>query len=438
MTIDVLLIMALILANGLFAMSEMAIVAARKSRLEERAGQGSTSARMALHLANAPNEFLATVQIGITVVGTLASAVGGATLAEKLAVHLDAYKFIAPHGEAVALAVVVVLISYVSLILGELAPKRLALRSPERISIIVAPLMRSIAYISGPAVRFLGASTELVLRLIPARHSTEGDVTEEEIKGLIDQAVSAGTVQQAEKEMVQGVFRLGDRRVNQIMTPRTRIVWLDVTSNTEELLETIAESHYTTFPVCENSLDHVLGTVNTKDLLLTGVRTQNLEVRKNVKPAPIVPETLSAMRLIELFQETRSHMAVVIDEHGGTQGVVTLADILEAIVGDIPAHGQAAPPSAVRREDGSWLVDGIMPLIEVKEALKAPRIPEPEGVTTVAGLVIDQLGRIPIIGDVVDLENIRFEVVDMDGSRIDKLLVRLGNPDSWKTRTRQA
>jgi putative hemolysin len=225
--------------------------------------------------------------------------------------------------------------------------------------------------------------------------------------------------------MVQGVFRLGDRQVNQIMTPRTRMVWLDVASSTEDLLEIITASHYTTFPVCEGSLDHVLGTVDTKDLLPSGVRTQTLDIRGNLKPPLIVPGTLSAMRLIALFQETRNHMALAIDEHGGTQGIVTLNDILEAIVGDIPAHGQAEPPTAVRREDGSWLVDAIMPLVEVKETLNAPNLPEPEGVTTVAGLVLTQLGRIPGIGDSVEIENTRFEVVDMDGSRIDKLLIRV-------------
>jgi putative hemolysin len=427
MALETFLVFMLILANGLFAMSEMAVVAARKSWLQERADRGSSPARMALQLANSPNDFLSTVQIGITVVGTLASAVGGATIAERMAGHLDQYAFIAPHGETVSLAIVVVLISYVSLIVGELVPKRLALRSPERVSIIVAPVMRSIAYISSPAVRFLSMSTELVLRLIPTRHSTEAEVTEEEIKGLIDQAVGAGTLQHAEREMLQGVFWLGDRRVNQIMTPRTRIVWLDTSATTEELLQTIADSHYSTFPVGHESIDHVLGTVDVKHLLPDGVRTQRLDVRTGMKPPLVVPDTLPAVRLIPMFQQSRNHVAIAVDEHGITQGIVTLTDILEAIVGDIPSHGQADPPAAVQREDGSWLVDGIMPLVEVKDLLKTPAIPEPAGITTVAGLVVVELGHIPAVGDAIEIAGLRFEVVDMDGARIDKLLVRSEN-----------
>jgi putative hemolysin len=424
MALEIFLVFTLILANGLFAMSEMAIVAARKSRLQEKADRGSGAARIALRLANTPNEFLSTVQIGITVVGTLASAVGGATIAERMAGPLDQYAFIAPHGETVGLAIVVVLLSYVSLVVGELVPKRLALRSPERVSIIVAPVMRGLAFVSSPAVRFLSMSTELLLRLIPARHSTESEVTEEEIKGLIDQAVGEGTMQHAEREMLQGVFWLGDRRVNQIMTPRTRIVWLDASAGTEELLQVIADSHYTTFPVGRGSIDHVLGTVDVKHLLPDGVRTQRLDVRTGMKPPLVVPDTLPAVRLIPMFQQSRNHIAIVVDEHGMTQGIVTLTDILEAIVGDIPSHGQAEPPGAVHREDGSWLVDGIMPLVEVKDLLKAPTIPEPDDVTTIAGLVVVELGRIPKVGDLVEVGGVRLEVLDMDGARVDKLLIR--------------
>jgi putative hemolysin len=427
MALEVALVFTLILANGLFAMSEMAIVAARKSRLQERAERGSRSARLALQLANAPNEFLSTVQIGITVVGTLASAVGGATIAAGLAAEFDRYPFIAPHGETVSLAIVVVLISFVSLIIGELVPKRLALSSPEKIASIVAPLMRSIAFVSGPAVRFLSWSTEVVLRLMPSRHSNEAEVTEEEIKGLINQAVGEGTLHHAEREMLEGVFWLGDRRVNQIMTPRNRVVWLDVNANTEEVLRSIAESHYSSFPVGHGSLDRLLGTVDVKTLLPPGVRTRRIDLRSALKAPLIVPETLSAVRLVAMFRQSRNHMAIAVDEHGNTQGIVTLIDILESIVGDIPAHGQAEPPAAVRRDDGSWLVDGIMPLVEVKDLLQTPLVPEPPDVTTVAGLVVAELGRIPKVGDAVELPGARFEVVDMDGVRVDKLLIRTGS-----------
>src|SRR6186713_571294 len=308
MALEAFLVLALILANGLFAMSEMAVVAARKSSLQEKADRGSSGARVALQLANSPNDFLSTVQIGITVVGTLASAVGGATIAARMSGYFDQYAFIAPHGETVSLAIVVIVISYVSLILGELVPKRLALRAPERVSTIVAPILRSMSAIARPLVRFLSWSTELVLQLIPTRHSTEAEVTEEEIKGLIDQAVDTGTMQHAEREMLQGVFWLGDRRVNQIMTPRNRVVWLDVTASPEENLKTIEASHFTTFPVGDASLDHIVGMVDVKLLLPGALRTQKLDVRACSRPALLVPESIAAVRLISMFQESQNHM----------------------------------------------------------------------------------------------------------------------------------
>ena len=430
MGLEAFLVLTLILANGLFAMSEMAVVAARKSRLQEQADRGSRSAQSALSLANSPNDFLSTVQIGITVVGTLASAVGGATIAARMSGYFDQYAFIAPHGETVSLAIVVVVISYVSLILGELVPKRLALRAPERVSTIVAPILRSISAIARPLVRFLSWSTELVLQLIPTRHSTEAEVTEEEIKGLIDQAVDTGTMQHAEREMLQGVFWLGDRRVNQIMTPRNRVVWLDVTASPEENLKTIEESHFTTFPVGDASLDHIVGMVDVKLLLPGALRTQKLDLRASSRPPLLVPESIAAVRLISMFQQSQNHMAIAIDEHGSAQGIVTLTDILEAIVGDIPARGQPEPPSAIQREDGSWLVDGILPLVELKDLMKEPRIPEPPEVTTVAGIVVMEAGRIPAVGDAVKIAGSRWEVVDMDGARVDKVLIQ---PESKET-----
>ena len=250
-----------------------------------------------------------------------------------------------------------------------------------------------------------------------------------EVLGMFLSAKLSGTMQHAEREMLQGVFWLGDRLVNQIMTPRTRVVWLDVTAEQDEVLNTIEQSHFTTFPVAEGSLDHVLGTIDVKVLLPGAVRTQTLDLRHGLKPPLMVPETIPAVRLIAMFQQSRNHMAIAVDEHGNTQGIITLTDILEAIVGDIPAPGQPEPPSAVRRDDGSWLVDGIMPLVELKDLLRNPLIPEPPDVTTVAGLVVAELGRIPMAGDTVMIAGFEFEVVDMDGVRVDKVLIRPGEPD---------
>jgi len=424
MTLQILIILLLILANGILAMSEIAVISARKARLEERASRGDAQARAALELANAPNEFLSAIQIGITLVGILAGAFGGATIADGLAAGLQRIPLIAPYRQAIAVGVVVMCITFLSLVFGELTPKRLALSDPERIASAMALPMQWFARVASPVVRLLTISTDLVLRVLGVRPSTEPPVTEEEIQVLIEQGTRAGVFEEAEQDMVEGVLRLGDRQISTMMTPRTEVVWFDVDDPPDVVRRKIAESAHSRFPVAHSSLDNILGIVQTKDLLMHSLTGQPLDLRTLAQRPLFVPETKPVLDVIELFRETRNHIALVIDEYGSLLGMVTINDILEGIVGDMPAVGEPAQPSAIQREDGSWLLDGLMPVDEFEDLLQVELPEESRGFyQTLGGFVMAQLGRIPSAADHFEWKQLRFEVVDMDGHRVDKVLV---------------
>jgi len=429
-SIGIIAILLLILANGAFALSEMAVVSARKARLRQRADDGNPSAQVALDLANDPNEFLSTVQIGITLIGTLAGAFGGATLAKELAVHLNAIPWVAPHGELAAVTAVVIAISYLSLILGELVPKRIALSNPERFAMAVALPMRRLSRVAAPVVRFLSWSTDIVLRVMPFHQRGEPPVTEEEIKVMVEQGAQAGAFEEAEQEMIEGVFRLGDRRAVELMRPRMSMVWLDLQDDPEAIRAVIRQSSYSRFPVGDGSLDRVLGYVHVKDLLDLSVEGRPFDVKGCIRQLPAVPETMGALKVLEVFQQSRTHIALVVNEHGAAEGLVTIHDILEAVVGDLPAPGEKPETHIAERDDGSWLVDGITPVYEFKEELGIRELPgEDDGsFTTLGGFVITQLGRIPAAGDNFEIGGRRYEVVDMDRNRVDKVLVSRMSP----------
>jgi putative hemolysin len=429
-SIGIIAILLLILANGAFALSEMAVVSARKARLRQRADDGNPSAQVALDLANDPNEFLSTVQIGITLIGTLAGAFGGATLAKELAVHLNAIPWVAPHGELAAVTAVVIAISYLSLILGELVPKRIALSNPERFAMAVALPMRRLSRVAAPVVRFLSWSTDIVLRVMPFHQRGEPPVTEEEIKVMVEQGAQAGAFEEAEQEMIEGVFRLGDRRAVELMRPRMSMVWLDLQDDPEAIRAVIRQSSYSRFPVGDGSLDRVLGYVHVKDLLDLSVEGRPFDVKGCIRQLPAVPETMGALKVLEVFQQSRTHIALVVNEHGAAEGLVTIHDILEAVVGDLPAPGEKPETHIAERDDGSWLVDGITPVYEFKEELGIRELPgEDDGsFTTLGGFVITQLGRIPAAGDNFEIGGRRYEVVDMDRNRVDKVLVSRISP----------
>jgi putative hemolysin len=422
---EVALLLILFIANGALAMAEMAVVSARKIRLQQKAEAGDENARTALELARQPADFLSTVQIGITLVGVLAGAFGGATLAARIAPWFERLPWLAPYSQAVSLVLVVLVITYLSLILGELAPKRLALADPDRVATAVARPMQALSRLALPVVRFLSASSDVVLHLVGARHSDEPPVTEEEVKILIEMGTQAGIFEQAEQEMVSAVFRLADRRVDSIMTPRTEITWLDLEDPEEKIRRTIIDSIYTILPVAEGDLDHILGLVQAKDLLARCLQEEALDLRAALVPPQFVPESKPALKVLDLFRRTHMNVALVIDEFGGLQGMVTLIDILEAIVGDLSGLGEEAEPEARQREDGSWLLDGLLPVDELMDLLKMTSLPveSRNQFQTLGGLMMASLGRIPQSGDHFEWQGLKFEVLDMDGFRVDKVLV---------------
>lgn len=423
--IQIVIIAVLILANALFALSEMAIISARKLHLQARAEQGSEGARAALALANNPNQFLSTIQIGITLVGTLAGAFGGATLAKDLAAWLGQIKLLAPYAEAISVGLVVLVITYLSLVLGELVPKRLALSSPERTATLVAPPMRLLSWITSPLVRLLSLSTDLVLRLLRVRTTGEQPVTEEEVRLMIEQGTQVGVFEVSEQEMIERVFRLDDRPVSALMTPRTEVVWLDIEEPLEDQYDVVASSDYSCFPVARDNLDRIVGVVHTRDLLAQSLSGQPIDLQSALCPALFVPESTSALTVLERLKVSHSQIALVIDEYGGFQGLVTLNDMLEAIVGDIPQLDDQLEPDVVKREDGSWLIDGQLLIDEFKDLFTVPRLPGEETgyYQTVGGFVMAFLGRIPTSGDHFEWAGLRFEVMDMDGLRVDKVLI---------------
>jgi putative hemolysin len=384
--VEVVLILILVLANGLFSMAEMAVVSSRKSRLRQRSEEGSHRAALALQLAESPNDFLSTVQVGITLIGTLAGAFGGATIAEEFAAYLRQFPVVAPYSESIGIGSVVLGITYLSLILGELVPKNIALGSPESIAAAVAPPMRLLARIGSPVVRFLTFSTQIVMKALPIKKRGEAPVTEEEIKVLIAQGTQHGTFEEAEQEMVEGVFRLGDRRVTELMRPRRSVTWLDVEDSWAVNEKRISESIFSRFLVAEGDLDHLIGMVHVKDLFVASRGGQAVELRVLARKPLFVPETKPALEVLELFQQTREELAVIIDEHGAIEGIVTLADLVHAIIGDLPLLEAETRSPIVPREDGSWLVDGSVNIPDLLDALSWRAMPgEESGFTTLGG-----------------------------------------------------
>jgi putative hemolysin len=424
--LQIAVVFLLILLNGFFAMAEMAVVSARKARLQHAADQGRDGARVALELKRDPGRFLSTVQIGMTVISVIASAFGGATLADTLAQHLEAIPgWAADYAKSVSFAVVVILISYFTLILGELVPKRLALSRPEYFAARLSWLLQMVAWVSRPAERLLSASSNLVLRLIPMRSGEPSPVTEEEITLMLREATAAGHFQAAETAMVQMVFRLGDRRVSAVMTPRTQVEWLDVTDSEDETRRKIRDSAYSRFPVVEGGPQHVVGIVQVKDLNTATLAGRPFDLRAALRQPLFVPNTVTALRALEIFKKSGAPMALVVDEYGDFDGIVTLHDILQSRVGDIADPADAGSQAVVRRDDGSWLVDGMVTADEVKDLTTLTRLPgeDSDDFQTLGGFMMARINRVPKVGDRIMVNGFRFEVVDMDGRRVDRVLI---------------
>lgn len=425
MGLEIAVVLLLVLVNGVFAMSEIAVVSARQVRLERMAREGSLGARTALDLIEKPNRFLSTVQVGITLVGIFAGAFGGATVAGVLAEELRDLPLVGPYAGGVSLALVVGTITYLSVVIGELVPKRIALQYAERIAAFVARPMQAISVVAGPIVRLLSISTEAVLALMGIKAQPQEAVTEEEIRVLVEQGAQAGIIEEVERDMVESIFRLDDRTLESMMTPRLEIVWLDVNAAPEENRRLMENSNFSRFPVCDGDLDYVLGIVHAKDLLSDCLDGQPMDIQKAMRSPLYVPESVHALRALERFKQSGIHMALLIDEYGGIEGVVTLFDILEAIVGDIPTLGEIDEPPIVQRDDGSWLVDGLLVIDEFIEHFDIRAMPSEGAYQTVGGFMVLMLGSVPMAGDSFEWEGMRFEVADMDGNRVDKVLIEL-------------
>ena len=424
--IEILIILILITLNGIFALSEIAIITSRKIKLQKLSKSGDKNADIAIELAESPNQFLSTIQIGITLIGILAGAFGGATIAQSISNNIRTVSSLQPYSEILGFLIVVLIITYLSLVIGELVPKRIALHNPERIALKIAKPMKYLSIITSPLVVLLSLSMELVLKILQIKEPDEEKVSEEEIKLLIEEGTQTGEFEKTEEDIIKRVFMLDDRRVSSLMTPKTGIIWLDVTEPVDNINSKIIESKRAMFPVAENSLDNFLGVIQLKDLFGVEVEDGNTLKRYLKKPI-IVPESSDLLDILKLFKESKDHvhMAIVVDEYGSIEGLITLNDILEAIVGEIPAIDEPDEPKAVQRSDGSWLIDGAISIDEFKKILGVKKLSDEElsVYQTLGGFIMNYLGRIPDTGESFQLDDVYYEVVDMDGHHIDKVLV---------------
>jgi putative hemolysin len=419
--IELAIIVALILLNGLLALAELAIVSSRRARLQALVDRDVVGSRRALALATNPGRFLSTVQIGITLVGVLSGAFSGATFGLYLAEWFVALGLRASVAEALGVGLVVAVITYLSLVIGELVPKQIALRDPEKIAVRVAPAMTVMATIASPIVSFLDFSGRAVLRALGYKDKPVHRVTDEEIRSLMAEAETAGVLEPGERAMIAGVMRLGDRPVRAIMTPRREVDMLDLTADPDDIRRTIVESVHSRLPAHAGTPEEMLGIVQAKDLLDAYLRGERPDIRAQVRPAPNVPDTADALDVLDVIKGSPVHIALVHDEYGQFEGIVTNADILEAIAGAFRTDEGSVEPEAVRRDDGSWLISGSMPADEMADRLSIA-LPPDRSYHTAAGFVLSQLGHLPEVGESFNSHGWRFEVVDLDGRRIDKIL----------------
>ncbi|HEY8561404.1 MAG TPA: hemolysin family protein [Pyrinomonadaceae bacterium] len=431
--LEVLLIFALLIVNGVFSMSELAVVSARRIRLQQQAEKGDRGALAALELAENPSNFLSTVQIGITLVGILAGAFGGATIAGILGDFLKSVPVVAPYAATIAFALVVAVITYFSIVIGELIPKSLALNSPEKIASVVARPMRLISSVAAPFVWLLSVPTSFVLKIFRVRATVEPPVTDEEIKGLIDAGTKAGVFEKSEKDLIESVIGLGDQRVTSVMTPRTKIAWLDLDDSPEEIRGELVGSRFSRLPVARGRIDNIVGYATAKALLGHFIEKGELDLQPVLRAPFYVPETLTILELLEQFRESHTHFAIVVDEFGGVEGLVTINDVLEAIVGELPNSQHVLPEHGVsRRHDGAFVLDGRLPVLDFKDVLELKNLPDDEQdfYQTLAGFILFRLGKVPAIGETFAWDKYRFEVVSMEQNRIDKVLVELISPEN--------
>lgn len=433
--IQILIILVLTIINGVFSMSETAIVSVKRVRLQQRAEAGDDNAAVALELQQRPDRFLSTVQIGITLIGILAGAFGGSELSDEAAKLLVRMGLSPSGSKPLGLALVVGFITYLSLVVGELVPKTLALNNPEKVATQIAKPMRLLSQIASPIVFLLSASTNGLLRLMGVKPSDEPPVTEDEIKMLIAQGTQVGVFADEEKEIVEGVFRTADRRVASLMTPRREITYLDVEDPWTENRDKVKSAGYSAFPVCEGGMDNLLGIAVLKKMWEILEEGKNVDLRTIVEKPVFVLESTRALKALDVFRGAKQHIALVVDEYGGVVGLITLHDIVEALVGEVANDAPGTRSSeAVQREDGSWLLDGMLPMDDLLHLLKIKQVPEDSGeYATLGGFVMARLGSIPTVGDVFEWDGMRFEVLDMDGNRVDRVLAQKHEEETVST-----
>lgn len=436
---DILIILGLILINGVFAMSEIAIVTSKRIRLQKLSENGSRGAKAALDLSDSPSRFLSTIQVGITLIGIFNGAFGEASLVEQLEPQVAMIPILAVYAREIALGVVVVGITFGSLILGELVPKRIAMQYPEAVASVVAAPMLWLSRLMGPFVKILTGTTEFILRLLGMHHKKDDSVTEEEIAGMFREGADAGLFEKTEHDIVSRALRLDDQRVAGLMTPRLDVHFIDLEDSLEVNLAKIADSSYTRLPVCKGDISHVIGIVHAGSLFEQAIRGKSIEtvdIAAATRPPLFVPETISAMQLLETLKKNRAELALVIDEYGEIEGIVTLSDVLGALVGDVSVIDEHHEDDGVCRDDGSWLIDGGVSFDRFRELLQTEvRFPEEASGTyhTLAGFVMTFLGHIPKMSDSFEWEGYRIEVVDMDRNRIDRLLITALDPASQES-----
>lgn len=423
---EILIILALTVLNGIFSMSEIAVVSARKVKLESAVKRGSKSAKQALELVNSPNQFFSTVQIGITLIGILLGIFGGEKLTDDFESYLTQFDFLKQYNRPLAVGGILVMITFISLVIGELVPKRIGLTNPEGIAKAVAFPMQILSKVTAPFVWLLTHTSDLLLKILQIKPSTDSKITEEEIKAIIQEGTEGGEVQEIEQEIMERVFHLGDRKVSSLMTHRTQLVWLDLEDTPNEIRLKITDEIHSIYPLCKGSIDELVGVVMMKDLFLQVMQNQPLDLNAIKKPIQYIPENSSAYKVLERFQETRQHYGIVTDEYGEMQGIITLNDLLDALVGDVSDTVYDDETSIVVREDGTYITDGQISFYDFLSYFDRNDLyNEDTSFNTLGGLLLEELGHIPKTGEIIHWKKFVFEVLDMDGARIDKVLVKV-------------
>lgn len=430
---ELLIIAFLLLLNGVFAMYEIALVSARRSSLEEEAKAGKIGAKTALALLAEPEKVLSAIQVGITLIGIVSGAYAGLALAEDVAPLFQNISLLAPHAQTLAVVIVISVITYLSLVIGELVPKTIALNNAEIIAAFLSPPMKLLSSVTYPVVWILSMSTKLILRLFGIENRREALVTEEELRTFLKKGSEHGVLEKEESDMINEVIRFGDKRAGALMIPRVDVMWLDLSQSGDEILSEVLNSSFPRLPVCEDEIDNVKGVVNVRDVLAYYIKHQTLRLTDILFEPLYIPEQAPALKVLEMFRKTKKHFGIVINEYGSMEGIITLHDLTENIMGDLPALGDPDDPEVFQRDDGSYLIDGSMKVEDAADLLKVSSLFEDEDekpdVNTLGGLAMYRLNRIPKIGDRFSAGGYFFEIVDMDGNRVDKLLVKIIEPE---------